>query len=181
MKKQILVMLLLTPMLVLAQVKGKKSKKAFKTSTGTEYKVGDMIQLKKASNKDKFAYVYINKSGFSFKSIAKAVKSVRDVKNLDVSSVEKISNTIDNVNTIANSELVSGAMSQLMGKAVSEKYVTENELPSSKEKSKYKIKSFKIYTDKDTDEKIVHAIAKGGGKTIAILLEFAEKTGEISK
>lgn len=181
MKKQILVMLLLAPMLVLAQVKGKKSKKPFTTSSGTEYQVGDVIQLKKASNTDKFAYVYIYKSGFSLKNITKVVKSVRDVKNLDVSSVQNISNTLDNVNTIANSELVSNAMSQLMGRAVSEKYVEENALSSSKESSKYKIKSFKIYTDKDTGETIVHAIAKGRGKKVAILLEFAEKTGEISK
>jgi hypothetical protein len=178
MKNKILVMLLLAPMLVFAQVKGKKSKKSFTTSVGTEYKVGDVIELATASNTDKFAYVYINK-GLSLGSITKAVKSVKDAKNLDVKNIKDISNTLDKVNTLANSELVNSAMTQLMGKAVSEKYVEDNALTSSMKGMKFKIKNFKVYTDKETGGKIIHAIAKGNGKKIAVLLEFAEKSKEI--
>lgn len=174
-------MLLLAPMLMLAQVKGKKSKKDFKTSTGTVYKVGDKITLAKASNKDKFAFAYVSKSMFSLKNITKVVKSARDIKNMDVSNVNNIANNLETVNNLASNEMVSGAMAQLMGKVVSEKYVTENALDASLSGKTYKIKRFKIFTDKVSGEAIVHAIAKGNGKTIAILLEFAEKTGEISK
>lgn len=179
MKRVTLVMLLLTPMLILAQVKGKKSKKSFKTSNGTEFNVGDMIQLQKASNKDKFAYAYVSKSMFSLKNITKAVNTVRDAKNMDVKNVNKLANNLETVTSLANSEIVSGAMAQLMGQAVSESYVTENALEGTLSGKKYKIKSFKIYTDKNSGESIVHAIAKGNGKTIAVLLEFAEKMGEI--
>ncbi|KGL61849.1 hypothetical protein [Polaribacter sp. Hel1_85] len=181
MKKRILVMLLLAPMLLLAQVKGKKSKKSFTTSNGTEFNVGDIVKLEKASNGNKFAYAYVSKSMLSIKNITKAVKSVRDVKNMNVSSVQNISNTLDQVNNLASSELVSGAMAQLMGQAVSESYVSENALDTSVSGKKYKIKSFKVFTDKGSGESIVHAIAKGNGKTVAILLEFAEKAGEIAK
>ena len=59
-------------------------------------------------------------------------------------------------------------------------HVSENALEASMKGSKFKIKSFKIYTDKDSGDTVVHAIAKGNGKKIAVLLEFAEKTGEIS-
>lgn len=173
-------MLLVAPVLAFGQVKGKKSKKAFKTSKGTEFKVGDVVTLGKASNKEKFAYVYVNKSMFSIGNIVKAVKTVKDVKNLDVNNVKNISNTLNKVSEIANSELVNKAMSQLMSQAVSESYVTKNALSKDMAGSKFKIKYFKIYTDKDTGDKVVHAIAKGNGKKVAILLEFAEKTKELA-
>lgn len=179
MKKGVLVMLLLAPMLMLAQVKGKKSKKTFETSNGTAFKVGDYVTLNKASNKDKFAYAYENKSMFSLKNITKAVKSIKDAKNLDVNNISKIGNTLDKVTELANSDLVNSAMTQLMGKAISAKYVEENALDTSMENKKFKIKFFKIYSDEETGEKIIHAVAKGNGKTVAILLEFAQKTGEI--
>lgn len=179
MKKNVIILLLLAPMLVLAQVKGKKSKKSFTTSKGTEFNVGDMIELQKASNKDKFAFVYVNKSMLSLKNITKAVNTVKDAKNMDVKNVNKLANNLETVTNLANSEIVSGAMAQLMGQAVSESYVTENALDSSLSGNKYKIKNFKVYTDKNTGESIVHAIAKGNGKTVAVLLEFAEKMGEI--
>lgn len=179
MKTKILLTLLLVPFVAFAQIKGKKSKSPYKTSKGTEFKVGDVIQLKKASNNNKFAYAYVKKSGLSLGNITKAVKSVRDVKNMNVNSVENISNTLDNVNNLANSELVNSAMNQLMGQAVSPSYVQENALPAAMEGSKFKIKQFKVYTDKDTGDQIVHAIAKGGGKNVAILLDFAEKMGEL--
>jgi hypothetical protein len=179
MKKQILVMLLLAPMLVLAQVKGKKSKESFTTSNGTEFNVGDVVKLEKASNDDKFAFVYVNKSMLSLKNITKAVKAVKDAKNMDVTNVNKIANNLETVTNITNSEIVNGAMTQLMGQAVSKSYVEENALDLSMEGKKFKIKQFKVYTDKNTGESIVHAIAKGNGKTVAVLLEFAEKAGEI--
>jgi hypothetical protein len=177
MKKRILILLLLAPMLMLAQVKGKKSKKAFKTSSGIEYKVGDVIQLKKASNSDKFAFAYINKSGFSLGKALNAAKSLNNLKN---GNVNNISNTINAVNSIASSGLLDGTMSKLLNKAVSKKYVSENALDATMSNASFKIKNFKIYKDKKTGEKIVHAITKGKGKTVAILLEFAEKSGEIS-
>ncbi len=179
MKKSVIIMLLLTPMLVLAQVKGKKSKSPFKTTKGTEFKVGDVIKLEKASNEDKFAYAYVNKSILSLKNITKAVKSVREIKNMDVKNINNIANNLETVNKLANNEVVSSAVAQLIGQAVSENYVSENALDATLSGKKYKIKSFKVYTDKDSGESIVHAIAKGNGKTIAVLLDFAEKAGEI--
>ena len=179
MKKRILVMLLLAPMLIFAQVKGKKSKKTFTTSSSTEFNVGDVVTLKNASNNDAYAYAYISKSALSLGNVMKAVKSVRNVKNLDVKNLDNISNTLDKVNNLANSELVNNAMSQLIGKAVSSKYVDENALNASLSGKRYKIKSFKIYTDKSSGNKIVHAIAKGNGQSVAILLDLAEKVGEI--
>ncbi len=179
MKKNVIIMLLLAPMLVVAQIKGKKSKKTFKTSAGTAYNVGDKITLGEASNKEKFAFVYVSKSMLSLKNITKAVNTVKSAKNMDVSNVNKLADNLEVVNKLANNEIVSGAMAQLMGKAVSETYVVENALDDSQNGSSYKIKNFKVYTDKSTGESIVHAIAKGNGKTVAILLEFAEKAGEI--
>ncbi|MCG1037484.1 hypothetical protein [Polaribacter sargassicola] len=182
MKKNLIIMLLLTPMLMLAQVKGKKSKNAFTSSKGTKFKVGDVVTLAKASNESKYAYVYVNKSMLSMKNITKAVKAVKSAKNLNVSSVSNINNlanNIDVVNNLASNEVVSGAMSQLIGQAVSESYVTENALDDSFNGKKFKIKNFKVYTDKNTGDSVVHAIAMGEGKTVAILLEYAEKLGEI--
>tara|TARA_X000000950_G_C13863088_1_gene639526 strand:- start:861 stop:1406 length:546 start_codon:yes stop_codon:yes gene_type:complete len=180
MKKNVIILLLLTPMLILAQVNGKKSKNPYKTSKGTEFKVGDVVKLETASNNDKFAYVYVNKSMLSLKNITKAVNTIKDAKNMNVKNVNNLASNLEKVNTLANNEIVSGAMSQLMGQAVSESYVTENALNTSDSGKKYKIKSFKVFTDKNSGNSIVHAIAKGNGKTIAILLDFAEKAGEIS-
>lgn len=179
MKKSVIIMLLLAPMLVLAQVKGKKSKEAFTSSKGTKFKVGDVITLAKASNENKFAYAYVSKSMLSLKNITNAVNTVKDAKNINVNNINKLANNIETVNKLASNEIVSGAMAQLMGQAVSESYVTENALDDTFSGKKFKIKNFKVYTDKSTGESIVHAIAKGNGKTIAILLEFAEKLGEI--
>jgi len=180
MKKNVIILLLLAPMLVLGQVKGKKSKKSFKTTKGTEFKVGDMIKLDKASNEDKYAYVYINKSMFSLKNITKAAKTLKNAKKMDVKNVNNLTKNLEVVTDLANNEIVSGTLSKLMGQAVSESYVKENAIASSLSGTKYKIKSFKIYTDKDTGQSIVHAIAKGNGKTVAVLLDFAEKSGELS-
>ena len=107
--------------------------------------------------------------------------TLKDAKNLDVKNVNKLAQNLETVNKLASNEIVSGAMAQLIGQAVSESYVTANALESSQSGNKYKIKNFKVYTDKASGESIVHAIAKGNGKTVAILLDFAEKTGEISK
>lgn len=181
MKTRILIAFMLVPMLAFAQIKGKKSKEPFTSSKGTTYKIGQIIKLGKPSNGDKFAYAYVKKGGFGLGDIAKIAKSVNDVKNLNVSNVQSIANSVKQVNEIANSELVSSAMNQLMGQAVSESYVAENALAAGMEGTKYKIKKFKVYTDKDTGDKIVHAIAKGSGKTIAVLLEFAERTGELGE
>ena len=170
---------MLVPMLTFAQIKGKKSKTPYKTLQGTEFKVGDVITLGAPSNDQKFAYAYVKKSTLSIGNIKKAMKSVKDVKNMNVSNVRNIANTVESVSSLANTELVDGAMSQLMGKAVSESYVEKNALDASMEGKKFKIKQFKIYTDKETGEQIVHALAKGNGKNIAVLLEFAEKTGEL--
>ncbi len=180
MKKNVIILLLLTPMLMLAQVKGKKSKKPYKTSKGTEFKVGDIVKLETASNNDKFAYVYVNKSMLSLKNITKAVNTIKDAKNMNVKNVNNLASNLEKVNTLANNEIITGAMAQLMGQAVSESYATENALNTSDSGKKYKIKSFKVFTDKNSGNSIVHAIAKGNGKTIAILLDFAEKAGEIS-
>jgi hypothetical protein len=179
MKTKILIMLTLVPMLAFAQIKGKKSKDAFTTSQGTEYKVGDVIKLGKASNGEKFAFAYVKKSALSIGNIKKAMKSVQDVKSMNVSNVSSITNTVNTVNNLANNELAEEAISKLMGKAVSPSYVEKNALDTSMEGKKLKIKQFKIFTDKETGETIVHAIAKGGGKNVAVLLELAEKSGEI--
>lgn len=174
-----LFILMLIPIMVFSQIKGKKSKNPYQSSQGTEFKVGDIIQLKKASNGNHFAYAYIKKSSLNLKTIANVANSVRDVKSMNVSNVNNTVNTVNKVNAIANSELVSGTMNQLMNQAVSESYVAENALSAAMEGSKFKIKQFKVFTDKDTGDQIVHAIAKGSGKNVAILLDFAEKTGEL--
>lgn len=179
MKTKFLIMFVLMPMLAFTQVKGKSSKDPFTTSKGTTFKKGQVVKLSKPSNGDKFSFAYISKSGFSLGKIAKMANSVRNVSNLNVSSISEISSAVNTVSEIANSELVSSAMNQLIGEAVSESYVKENALPSSMEGAKFKIKKFKVYTDKNTGDQVVHAIAKGNGKTVAILLDFAEKTGEI--
>jgi len=167
------------PVMTFSQIKGKKSKKPFTAPNEKVYKVGDRIQLKEPSNGGVFAYVYEYKSNFSFKSIANAAKSIRDVKNLDVKNIKSVTDNLESIQNLADSQLVSSAMNQLMGKAVSEKYVNKNALPSSFSNSEWKIKSFKIFTDKESDAKLVHALAKGNGKTIAILIDYAIKVNEL--
>ncbi len=177
--KKIMLLLLVFPLITFAQIKGEKSKETQKTVNGTTFSVGDIITLNKASNEDKFAYVYVKKSMLSLGNVAKAMNTVRDVRTMNVSSVQNVANTVKTVNSIANSELVSSALNQLAAEAVSPSYVDENALSASKEGAKYKIKFFKVYSDKESEYKIVHAIAKGKGKKVAILLDFAEKSGEI--
>ena len=181
MRTKVLLLMMLVPMFALAQIKGKKSKSPYKTSKGTEFKVGQIIKLGKPSNGETFAFAYVKKSGLSLGNIAKAARTINSARNMNVSNVRNIANTVDQVNNLANSELVSSAMNQLMGQAVSADYVEKNALSSEMENAKFKIKQFKIYTDKDTGDQIVHAIAKGGGKNVAILLDFAEKTGELAE
>jgi hypothetical protein len=179
MKTRILFALLLIPALTFAQIKGKKSKKPYKTPQGTEFKVGDKITLGKPSNGDKFAFVYVKKSALSIANIKNAVNTVNNVKNLNVNNVNSVTNAIKSANNLANNELIDEAVNKLIGQAVSASYVEKNALDTSMIGKTFKIKQFKVYTDKESGDQIVHAIAKGNGKSVAILLEFAEKTGEI--
>lgn len=180
MKKSVITFLLLTVSVVtFAQVKGKKSEDPFTTSTGQEFKVGDMITLKQGSNAGTFAFAYEVKSAFSVANIAKAVKTISDVKSGGVGSLKNVAGSIDNVKLLANSGILDGAMNSLMSAAVSEKYVAENALKSDSANTKWEIDNFKIYTDKATGQQLVHAIAKANGKTIAVLIELAIKANEI--
>src|SRR5690606_2528676 len=112
-------------------------------------------------------------------NITKAATAVRDLKGGGVSSLKGISNNIDNISAISKSGVLNGAMSGLMHAAVSEKYVSENALPAAMANTKWEIQNFKIFTDKATGEQLVHAIAKGNGKTIAVLIELALLANEI--
>lgn len=162
-----------------SQIKGKKSEETFTAKDGRTFNVDDIIQLKEPSNGDKFAYVYEFKSSMSLKNITNAAKSLNDVRNMNVSNVSNISSNLDNVQALANNDMISSSMGSLMNSVVSEKYVSENALDKTAANTKWKIDTFKIYTDKDTGEQIVHAMAKGAGKTIAILIEFAIIKGEL--
>lgn len=162
-----------------AQIKGKKSEETFTAKNGQVFNVDDIIELKKPSNGDKFAFVYEFKSSMSLKNITNAAKSINDVRSMNVSNVSSISNNLDNIQTLANNEMISNSMSNLMNQVVTEKYVTENALDITSANTKWKIDHFKIYKDKETGEQIVHAMAKGSGKTIAILIDFALIKGEL--
>lgn len=179
MKKRILIILLLAPMLIMAQIKGKNSKDPFTSAKGTAYKTGDVITLKTPSNKDKYAFVYKFKSSMSFGNLMKTAKNVRNVKNANLKSTKNIKSTINTTKNIANSNLAKGSVTALQNKVVSEKYIKENAFPKKYSGKEYKIKSFKIYTDKETGQKVVHAIAKGKGGKIAILIDAAEEKEEI--
>lgn len=181
MRKKIIFLLLLTPAIITAQIKGENSKDPFKTTSGTSYEKGDVITLKEASNEGKFAYVYTYKSSLSFGNIVKTVKNVNDVKNLNLKSTNGIKKAINTTKNIAKDDLLKTSITSLKSKVVSDKYVEENALSSEMKDNEYKIKSFKIYTDDETGKQIVHAIAKGKKGKIAILLELAELEGEISK
>lgn len=179
MKKQILVMLLLAPMLIVAQIKGKKSKEPFTSISGKTYKVGDAITLKTPSNEAKYAYVYKFKSSMSLGNIVNTVKNVNNVANLNVSNVNGIKNAINTTKKVANSNLAKGSITSLQSKVVSEKYVKENAWDKKFSGKAYTIKNFKVYTDEETGKQIVHAMAKGKGGKIAILIDAAEEKSEI--
>ncbi len=156
-----------------SQIKGKKSEETFTSKNGRIFNFDDIIELKQPSNGEKFAFVYEFKSSMSLKNITNAAKSINDVTSMNVSNVNNISANLDNVQTLANNDMISNSMGSLMNAVVSEKYVSENALDKTFANTKWKIENFKIYTDKETGEQIVHAMAKGAGKTIAILVEFA--------
>ena len=179
MKKRILVLLLLAPMLVVAQIKGKNSKDPYKSKKGIEYKKGSKIKLSKPSNGEKFAYVYKFKSSLSFGNVMKTVKNARDVKNLNVKNTKGIKSAINTTKSISNNDLINSSIASLQNKVVSEKYVKENAFEAKMSGNEYTIKSFKIFTDKESGKKLVHAIAKGKGGKIAILIDAAEEKGEI--
>ncbi len=172
-------LLLAIPVMTFSQIKGKKSKTPFEGTNGTTYKIGDSFKLGVASGGEVFAYAYVYKKSLSLKSLANAAKSIRDVKNMDVKNVRQIGNNISTIKNISDNQLVNSAMTKAMGNAVSEKYVSENALASSFSNTKWKIKSFKVYEDKESGEKLVHAIAKGNGKTIAVLMNYAIKVKEL--
>lgn len=162
-----------------AQIKGKKSEEPFTASTGQVFNVGDKIQLKQGSKAGTFAFAYEVKSAFSLKNITNAVNTVSNAKNLGASGLKNVGANVDKLNALSNTALVNDAMGNLMAAAVSEKYATENALTSVYANSSWTIENFKVYTDKATGEQLVHAIVKGSGKTVAILIEFAMKTGEM--
>lgn len=176
MKKNVIILLLLAPMLVVAQIKGKKSKEPFTSTKGITYKIGDAITLKDPSNSDKYAYVYKFKSSMSLGNIMKTVQNVNNVANLNTSSVQGIKNAVNTAKNVAGDKLLA---SSLQSKVVSEKYVTENAWDKKYSGKAYEIKSFKVYEDKETGTKIVHAITKGKGGKVAILIDAAEEKGEI--
>lgn len=179
MKTKIIFLLLFTPVIIIGQIKGEKSKDPFTSSKGTNFKTGDVITLKQASNEDKYAFVYKFKSSFSFGNIVKTVKNVNDVANLNVKSTQGIKNAIKTTKSIASNDLVKNSVSSLQNKVVSEKYVKENAWDKKYSGKEYKIKNFKVYTDNETGQQIVHAIAKGKGGKVAILIDAAEEVGEI--
>ena len=179
MKKVILVLLLVAPMLMAAQIKGKSSKDPFTSQKGKEYKKGDVIKLAAPSADATYAYVYKFKSSLSFGNVMKTVKNARDIKNLNLKNTQGIKNAINATKSIAGNDLLKNSVASLQNKVVSEKYVKENAFPAKMSGKGYTIKSFKVYTDEETGTQIVHAIAKGKGGKIAILIDAAEEKGEI--
>ncbi|WP_026775911.1 hypothetical protein [Polaribacter sp. Hel_I_88] len=179
MKTNVIILLLLAPMLVLAQIKGKNSKDPYTSENGTIFKKGDKITLASASKDNSFAYVYKFKNSFSVGNIMKTVKNVNDVANLNVKSTQGIKNAINTTKSVAGNDLLKTSVSNLQNKVVSEKYIEENALATDFSGKTYTIKSFKVFTDDETGKQIVHAIAKGKGGKIAILIDAAQKNGEI--
>lgn len=180
MKTTITIMLLIfISAATFAQIKGKKSEETFTAKDGRTFNVDDVIELKNPSNGDKFAYVYEFKSSLSFKNITNAAKSLNDVRNMNISDVASVSKNMDQLQTLASNDMISDKMGSLMNTVVSEKYVSENALDKTSANTKWKIDTFKIHTDKETGQQIVHAMAKGGGKTVAILIDFAIIKGEL--
>ncbi|MFY9242196.1 MAG: hypothetical protein WAO74_04140 [Polaribacter sp.] len=179
MKKNVIILLLLAPMFVLAQIKGENSDEPFTSQKGKEYKVDDVIVLKKASNEGNYAFVYKFKSSLSFGNIVKTVKNVNDVSNLNVNSTQGIKNAINTTKSIASNDLVKNSVASLQNKVVSESYVKENAWDKKYAGQEYTIKSFKVFTDEETGQQIVHAIAKGKGGKVAILIDAAEENDEI--
>ena len=179
MKKNVIILLLLAPVLAFAQIKGENSKEPFMSSTNKEYKVDDVIILKNPSNSDKYAFVYKFKSNLSFGNIMKTVKNVNDVKNLNTSNVKSIKKAVQTTKNVANRNLAKGSITSLQNKVVSDNYIKENAWDKKYAGKEYKIKSFKVYIDEETGQQIVHAIAKGKGGKIAILIDAAEEKKEI--
>ncbi|WP_159948794.1 hypothetical protein [Polaribacter septentrionalilitoris] len=179
MKKNLIILLMLAPLLTFGQIKGENSKEPFTSIKGTEYKKGTKITLKSPSNKDKFAYVYKFKSSLSFGNIVKTVKNVNDVKNMNLKNTQGIKNAVNTTKNISKSNLVKGSVTSLQSKVVSKSYVKENAWDKKYSGKEYTIKNFKVYTDEATGIKIVHAIAKGKGGKVAILIDAAEEKGEI--
>lgn len=173
------ILLLFISVLSFAQIKGKKSEETFTAKNGHVFNVDDIIELKTPSNGEKFSYAYEFKSSMSLKNITNAAKSLNDVRNMNVSDVSSVSKNMDQIQTLASNDMISDKMGSLMNTVVSEKYVSENALDKTYAKTKWKIENFKVYTDKETGEQIVHAMAKGSGKTIAILIDFAIIKGEL--
>ena len=180
MKKNVIILLLLTPVFVFGQIKGDKSKDPYTTTKGTKFEKKDVIQLATASKDAKFAYAYTFKSNMSFGNLVKTAKNVKDVSNLNVKNTKGIKNAIETAENISDDDLLKSSVESLQNRVVSEKYVSENALASSSTGEKYKIKYFKIYTDDESGKQVVHAIAKGKKGKIAVLLDAAEAAGEIS-
>ena len=179
MKKNLIILFLMTPFIILAQIKGKNSKDPFTSKAGKTYKKGDVIVLKSASNNDKFAYAYKFKSSLSLGNIRKTMQNVNDVKNLNVKSTKGIKNAINTAKSISDNELLNSSIASLQNKVVAESYIKDNALDSNMSGQKYTIKNFKVYTDKESGIKIVHAITKGKGGKVAILIDAAEEKGEM--
>lgn len=176
MKNLVLLLLVFSSTMATAQIKGKKVKDPITTKSGKVYEKNGQITLAKASEGDTYVYVYKFKSSLSFSNIKKAVNTARNVKNLNVSNVQGAANAIRTAKDVATDKLLA---STLQNKVVSEKYRKENAVDSSMEGNTYKIKFFKVYTDEETGEKVIHAIAKGKGGKMAILLDAALEAGEI--
>ena len=180
MKNLLLFIFVFTTALASAQIKGKSSNDPVTSKSGQIYEKNGVIILDQPSSEDGYVYVYKFKSSMSFGNIMKTAKNVRDVKNMNTSNLQGVSNAIKTTKNIANDELLTTSVSMgLQNKVVSERYREEHVMDDSYADREYKIKSFKIYTDDETGEQVVHAIAKGKGGKIAILLDAAEENGEI--
>lgn len=176
MKKKLIAILLFVPIMVFGQIKGEKSEESFTSESGKTYAVGDNITLKLPSNSDKYAYVYKFKSSLSLGNIVNTVNNARNVANLNTSNIQGIKNGINVAKKVANDKILA---SSLQSKVVTEKYVEENAMPKKFEGNAYEIKYFKVYTDEETGKQIVHAITKGKGGKVAILIDAAEEKEEI--
>lgn len=172
-------LILFVSVTALSQIKGKKSEETYTSKNGRVFNIDEFIELKDPSNGEKFAYAYEFKSNLSFKNITNAAKTLSDVKNMNVSSISNVAGSVDNIKMIANNDLLTSSMGSLINSVVSEKYVSENALDKTSAHTKWQIENFKIYTDKKTGEQVVHAMAKGAGKTVAILLELAMAKNEL--
>ncbi|MGB5982278.1 MAG: hypothetical protein WBG46_09050 [Nonlabens sp.] len=179
MKNLILCLLFITTAVATAQIKGKSSKEPYTSSNGKVYEKKDVITLKEPSGEDAFVYAYTYKSSMSLGNIRKTLNTARDVKNMNLKNTQGLTNAVRTAKNLSSDEILKTSVRSMQSKAVSEKYREENKLDSSSNGNTYKIRSFKIYTDEETGEQIVHAIAKGKGGKVAILIDAAEEAGEI--